>query len=131
MVIISSHQPSTAKTPSGGQSPLNIQEALSLESSDPNMHTYSNISPSWSQGARKSGSSSKSKQDSDDLPQTDPKERRRKQNRLAQRRFRERLKKQNINRDSRNVEYAGSSYQVPEADNMGLMESDVGPLGLP
>ncbi|KAI6364776.1 hypothetical protein MCOR25_005570 [Pyricularia grisea] len=36
-----------------------------------------------------------------------------------------------LNRDSRNVEYAGSSYQVPEADNMGLMGSDVAPLSLP
>ncbi|ELQ40983.1 hypothetical protein OOU_Y34scaffold00311g9 [Pyricularia oryzae Y34] len=128
---MSSHQPSTAKTPSGGQDPLNSQEAFGLESSDPNMHTYSNILPSWSQGARKNGSSSKSKQDSDDSPRTDPKERRREQNRLAQRRFREKLKKQNINRDSRNVEDAGSSYQVPEADNMGLMGSDVAPLSLP
>lgn len=88
MVMMSSHQQSTAKTPPGGQDPLNSQEAFGLESFDPNMHTYSNFLPSWSQGAKQNGSSSKSKQDSDDSPQTDPKERRREQNRLAQQRFR-------------------------------------------
>ncbi|TLS26186.1 hypothetical protein PpBr36_04504 [Pyricularia pennisetigena] len=133
---MSSHKPSAADTSSGDPEPQNSQQdALGSESSYPlNMPSYSNMPSSSPQGSRKHSSSSKSKQKSDDWSQvTDPEERRRIQNRIAQRKFRTKAReqKEKSDRDSRNVEYAGSSYQVPGADDLGLTESDVAPSGLP
>ncbi|KYK56831.1 hypothetical protein DCS_03837 [Drechmeria coniospora] len=46
---------------------------------------------------------------------TDPEERRRIQNRIAQRKFREKMRenKEKLERESRNQEHAGNSYRVP------------------
>ncbi|ATY66813.1 hypothetical protein A9K55_000930 [Cordyceps militaris] len=46
---------------------------------------------------------------------TDPEERRRIQNRIAQRKFREKARegKEKAERDSRNLEHAGNSYRIP------------------
>ncbi|OAA77400.1 hypothetical protein LEL_04223 [Akanthomyces lecanii RCEF 1005] len=47
----------------------------------------------------------------------DPEERRRIQNRIAQRKFREKARenKEKAERDSRNLEHAGNSYRIPSA----------------
>ncbi|KAI1434628.1 hypothetical protein GGR50DRAFT_694991 [Xylaria sp. CBS 124048] len=69
-----------------------------------------------------SKSKTKTKTKNDDWTDvTEPEERRRIQNRIAQRKFREKQKehKERSERDDRNQENAGSSYRVPEADELG------------
>ncbi|KAJ3469872.1 hypothetical protein MRS44_003937 [Fusarium solani] len=78
--------------------------------------------------SRKSKSSPK-----DDLDWTDvrdPEERRRIQNCIAQRKYRKRTRenKEKAERDSRNQEYAGNSYRIP---NSGDFSADPEPPGLP
>ncbi|PNY28727.1 Uncharacterized protein TCAP_01346 [Tolypocladium capitatum] len=63
---------------------------------------------------------------------TDPEERRRIQNRIAQRKFREKARenKENAERESRNREHAGNSYRVPVvADIAGSQELSGLPWG--
>ncbi|KAI1330063.1 hypothetical protein F5Y16DRAFT_363893 [Xylariaceae sp. FL0255] len=69
-----------------------------------------------------SKSKSKSKVKNDDWTEvTDAEERRRIQNRIAQRKFREKAKeqKERTERDDRNQEHAGSSYRVPDPRALG------------
>ncbi|CAM1508477.1 Fc.00g053250.m01.CDS01 [Cosmosporella sp. VM-42] len=81
-------------------------------------------SKSSSDSSRKHSSSSSSSKKSKSSPKpkdldwadvTDPEERRRIQNRIAQRKFREKARenKEKAERDSRNQEYAGNSYRIP------------------
>ncbi|KAK2602152.1 hypothetical protein N8I77_008708 [Diaporthe amygdali] len=69
-----------------------------------------------SSSTKKHGSSSKHQSKGDDWSEvTEPEERRRIQNRIAQRKFREKAReqKEREERESRNEQLAGSSYQVP------------------
>ncbi|KAK7425456.1 hypothetical protein QQZ08_008021 [Neonectria magnoliae] len=62
---------------------------------------------------------------------TDPEERRRIQNRIAQRKFREKARetKERAERDSRNLEYAGNSYRIPSPSDFSTEEPDGLPWG--
>ncbi|KAF4999769.1 hypothetical protein FGRMN_2238 [Fusarium graminum] len=86
------------------------------------------------QSSHSSHSSKKSKSvPADDLDWseiTDPEERRRIQNRIAQRKFREKARenKEKAERDSRNQEYAGNSYRIPSSSDFSSYGD---PSGLP
>ncbi|ROW02867.1 hypothetical protein VSDG_01656 [Cytospora chrysosperma] len=82
---------------------------------------------SSSSSSSKHGSSSKHQPKSDDWAEVnEPDERRRIQNRIAQRKFREKAReqKERQEREARNHELAGSSYQVPVPDDFMSMGDD-------
>ncbi|KUI56744.1 hypothetical protein VP1G_04082 [Cytospora mali] len=81
-----------------------------------------------SSSSKSHGSSSKHQQKSDDWSDvTEPDERRRIQNRIAQRKFRKySLQKERQERETRNQELAGSSYQVPMPDDFMSMGAGAG-----
>ncbi|ROW06055.1 hypothetical protein VMCG_04693 [Cytospora schulzeri] len=82
---------------------------------------------SSSSSSSKHGSSSKHQPKSDDWSDvTEPDERRRIQNRIAQRKFREKAReqKERQEREARNQELAGNSYQVPVPDDFMSMGDD-------
>ncbi|KAF4978693.1 hypothetical protein FZEAL_4962 [Fusarium zealandicum] len=93
-------------------------------------HGYS----SSRKGSPPSSSSKKSKSspkdDVDWADVTDPEERRRIQNRIAQRKFREKTResKEKAERESQNQAYAGNSYRIPNTSDFG---SETEPAGLP
>ncbi|KAK5993196.1 hypothetical protein PT974_06624 [Cladobotryum mycophilum] len=62
---------------------------------------------------------------------TDPEERRRIQNRIAQRKFREKAReqKERAEREAQNQEYAGNSYRIPLATELETTETELS--GLP
>ncbi|KAI0408189.1 hypothetical protein F4802DRAFT_456157 [Xylaria palmicola] len=83
-------------------------------------------------GSKKHSSKSKGKAKNDNWTEvTEPEERRRIQNRIAQRKFREKQKehKERAERDERNQEHAGCVYEVRDAEDHGSGHDDLS--GLP
>ncbi|RYP77072.1 hypothetical protein DL771_001362 [Monosporascus sp. 5C6A] len=88
--------------------------------------------PSKKHSSSEKGHSSKSKSKNDDWTDvTEPDQRRRIQNRIAQRKFREKAKeqKERAERESRNQEHAGSSYRIPDPSELEAEDADL--PGLP
>ncbi|KAJ8120886.1 hypothetical protein ONZ43_g2523 [Nemania bipapillata] len=96
------------------------------------MSSYSKYPHDPSSKKNSSKSKSKAKAKNDNWTEvTEPEERRRIQNRIAQRKFREKQKehKERVERDDRNQENAGSSYRVPEPGELGPDDDELS--GLP
>ncbi|RFU80894.1 basic leucine zipper transcription factor domain-containing [Trichoderma arundinaceum] len=93
--------PATHGSRSGSQSPVHSPEKGSHSSSPPKKSKAGPKDPEWS-----------------DV--TDPEERRRIQNRIAQRKFRGKVKeqKERTEREAKDKEHAGNSYRIPEPDEI-------------
>ncbi|QYT05880.1 BZIP domain-containing protein [Trichoderma simmonsii] len=100
------------------------QRSRSLsQSPEPSSHKSS----SCSTPPKKSKASAK---DAEWSEVTDPEERRRIQNRIAQRKFRGKVKeqKERAEREAKDKEHAGNSYRIPEPDDV---DTEPEPSGLP
>ncbi|KAK4230357.1 hypothetical protein QBC38DRAFT_40330 [Podospora fimiseda] len=114
-----------AHTPRGG-----TQRSGSETEREGNMSSHS--SKSSGSGSPGKGGKSRSKKSDDWSEVTEPEERRRIQNRIAQRKFREKAREQRdrAQRDVQNQQHAGSSYHIAGPDELQL--DDGGDLsGLP
>ncbi|KAI8633084.1 hypothetical protein F5Y19DRAFT_287495 [Xylariaceae sp. FL1651] len=124
----------TTPTVSPSTSPrLSTPTLLGRDSSDTEteMSSHSSKYPQDS-SSKKHSSKSKAKPKNDNWTEiSEPEERRRIQNRIAQRKFREKQKehKERVERDDRNQQNAGSIYQVPDAGSLGPEDEQLS--GLP
>ncbi|KAI3334830.1 hypothetical protein F4824DRAFT_466057 [Ustulina deusta] len=110
-----------------------LEENSETETETRTMSSHQSQYPHDSSSKKHSSKSkSKPKAKNDDWTGvTEPEERRRIQNRIAQRKFREKQKehKERTERDDRNQENAGGSYRVPAAEELGPGDEELS--GLP